>query len=250
MYIIIILSISLITSFVFVFVFIYSKNKTIKPSFIEKSTKFSENKKFNENREVYGYNTLDYSDPSIKFKEISLKHNIDNEIIDIFNKFLHNKPKDGVQEIIYGNDKNKIKLYINYENNIYCIEKLNSKYSLKIYEPFIFNKKFLDNFVNKKQSDLFCNLFKVNNDNIVYIKYPQDNDFNINSIHINLREPIKIKDNKNKILELLKTFNLNTEGINQWFNKYNNYLIIWIAITKQGNKNDITFYYREKILNN
>jgi hypothetical protein len=61
------------------------------------------------------------------------------------------------------------------------------------------------------------------------------------STHVDVRnKDLNIGKNHDKIVKLLIRFRYNIDGIEAWFNKYNNYTFSWISIHKRF----ITFYYR------
>lgn len=214
------------------------------PSFTEYSTKFSKDK-INDKRVVYGYNTLD---DTCTFNDIVKNHNIDKKTINFYNS-LFAKDEDDITEIIYGFDGKKSKLYVNSNNYIYGIEKNNLNYSLRIYEPYLFDKKALDAFIGTEKSNIFCRLFKVKNNSIVYTKRNQNDNFKMNCINFAITK-YQIKDYKKEILRMLHIFNLCSQRFEEWFNSNKNQYIYWIAINKSDKENsepeyNITFYYRK-----
>ncbi len=61
------------------------------------------------------------------------------------------------------------------------------------------------------------------------------------SIHINLKDDnLKIGENAGKIKKVLDAYKCNKDGIENWFEKYKDYTISWIAL----NKGSVTVYYR------
>ena len=61
------------------------------------------------------------------------------------------------------------------------------------------------------------------------------------SIHINLKnDKLKIGENSDKIIKVLDAYKCNKDGIDNWFKKYKDYTISWIAL----NKDSVTVYYR------
>ena len=216
------------------------------PTFTEYSTKFSKNK-INDKRVIFGYRV---DDSSITFNDIVKNHNIDKKTINFYKTLF--KDENDITEIIYGFDGPKSKLYINSNNIIYGIEKDNSNYSLRIYDPYLFDKKALDNFIGYKRSTTFCKLFKVQQNSIVYTKRNQNDNFKMNSINFAITK-YKIKDYKKEIMNVLQIFNLYSHKFEEWFNTNQQYNIYWIAINKISNESmddheqefNVTFYYRK-----
>ena len=182
------------------------------PTFIEYSTKFSKNK-INDKRIVYGYRM---DDQTISFKDIVKNHNIDKKTINFYNT-LFSKENDDILEIIYGFDSNKSKLYINSNNTIYGIEKDGINYSLRIYDPYTFDKKALDAFIGTDKSTIFCELFQVKQNSIIYTKRNQNDNFKMNSINFAITK-YKINNYKKEILKVLQIFDLCSENFEEWFN--------------------------------
>ena len=210
-------------------------------SFTEYSSKFSKDK-INDKKVVYGYII---NDKSIIFNDIVKNHNIDIKTINFYNT-LFSKDKNDITEIIYGIDGKKSKLYVNSNNCIYCIEKNNLNYSLQLYEPYLFDKKALNAFIGNEKSDIFCELFRIKNNSIVYTKRNKNN-FKMNSINFTITK-YKISDYKKEILRVLNIFNLCNDGFEEWFNLNQNLYIYWISINKsekENNQTNITFYYRK-----
>lgn len=209
------------------------------PTFTEYSTKFSENK-INDKRVIYGYRV---DDNSVSFNDIVKNHNIDKKTINFYNT-LFLKDEHNISEIIYGFDGPKSKLYINSNNIIYGIEKEGVNYSLRIYDPFLFDKKALDNFIGGEKSTMFCEAFDIKQNSIVYTKRNQNDDFKMNCINFAITK-YKIKDYKKEIMVMLKIFNLCSERFEEWFNLNQQNYIYWIAINKVLDKCNLTFYYRK-----
>ena len=217
------------------------------PSFIECSTKFSKNK-INNKRVVYGYRV---DDESVSFNDIVKNHNIDKKTINFY-QTLFSKNENDITEIIYGFDGPKSKLYVNSNNTIYGIEKDRFNYSLRIYDPYLFDKKALDTFIGYEKSTMFCELFNIEPNSIVYTKRNQNDNFKMNSINFAITK-YKISNYKKEILNVLNIFNLYSEKFEEWFNSNKNQYIYWIAINKLSNESideheqefNITFYYRK-----
>ena len=185
-------------------------------------------------------------DQRISFNDIVKNHNIDNKTVNFYNS-LFSKDSDDIIEIIYGFDGPKSKLYVNSNNTIYGIEKDTQNYSLRIYEPFLFDKKALDTFIGPDKSTIFCDLFRIKQNSIVYTKRNQNDNFKMNSINFAIKK-YRIKDYKKEILKVLEIFNLCSDTFESWFNLNKNQYIYWIAINKVNNTKEynVTFYYREK----
>ena len=61
------------------------------------------------------------------------------------------------------------------------------------------------------------------------------------SVHINLKDDnLKIGENSDKIIRILDAYKCNKDGIDNWFEKYKDYTISWLAL----NKGSVTVYYR------
>jgi hypothetical protein len=61
------------------------------------------------------------------------------------------------------------------------------------------------------------------------------------SIHINLKDDkLKIGESSDKIIRILDAYKCNKDGIDNWFEKYKDYTISWIALNKGG----VTVCYR------
>ena len=210
-----------------------------RPTFTEYSTKFSKNK-INDKRIIYGYRV---DDSSVSFKDIIKNHNIDKKTVNFYNT-LFLKDEHNITEIIYGFDGPKSKLYINSNNIIYGIEKDNEEYSLRIYDPFLFEKKALDNFIGLEKSTMFCELFNIKQNSIVYTKRNQNDNFKMNCINFAITK-YKIKDYKKEIMTILQIFNLSSESFEDWFKLNQQNYIYWIAINKVLDEYTITFYYRK-----
>ena len=209
------------------------------PTFTEYSTKFSKNK-INDKRVIYGYRV---DDSWVSFNDIVKNHNIDQKTVNFYNT-LFLKDEHNISEIIYGFDGPKSKLYINSNNIIYGIEKDGVNYSLRIYDPFLFDKKALDHFIGTEKSTMFCELFNIKQNSIVYTKRNQNDDFKMNSINFAITK-YKIKHYKKEILAMLNIFNLSSERFEDWFKINQQNYIYWIAINKVLDEHNVTFYYRK-----
>ena len=136
------------------------------------------------------------------------------------------------------------KLYINNYDEIYGIENDKNNYTIRVYKPDAFFKKpELDRFVGNERSDALYNLFNLEEEIVVYKKYDQKTDFNLNFYLIAI-EKYLIRDYKEQIVKLLNVFKCKTYNIESWFKKYNDYYLYWIAIGKKDDSIELTFYYR------
>jgi hypothetical protein len=237
--IIIFISILLIL-FIFVF-YNYNQDNPI----IEYSIKFTHDKPFNNDRLIYAYN---YNLDNDKFiTNIFKKHNVDSKLIYFYNNLFKTIDK---YELIYGIDKktNVSKLYITTKEPdiIYGIEKRYDAYSMRYYKgDGDFRKKEFDKFIGLKNSTIFYNLFNIEDKTVVYKKYDQSYNYELNSYHFNF-ENYRINDYKDNIKKLLQFYNCNIDNLDSWLEKNKNYYIYWIGITKKDNI-EVTIYYRKNI---
>ena len=219
-----------------------------KPRIKEFSCKFTENNKFNDTRFIVLCNNLD------NIESFFSQYNIDKKLREFFYK--NTKDRNQVLEIGYGYDhinSNVSKLYIAYHNEyIYGIEKIYNKYTTRFYKPIcIFYKTQLDNLIGLYKSSIFYSLFNIDKiysicNSTVYSKHDYKYGFIPNSYHIFVGNyNIIIGENKNRIKSLVKLCKLNTQDIDIWLNKYENYRIQWIAFTNKKNKIELSFYYRD-----
>jgi hypothetical protein len=103
----------------------------------------------------------------------------------------------------------------------------------------------LDKFIGYEKSTTLYNLFNLEEEIVVYKKYDQKTNFNLNFYLIAI-EKYLISDYREQIVTLLKAFKCNTYNINDWFIKYSDYYLYWIAIGKKEETIELTFYYRIK----
>jgi hypothetical protein len=206
--------------------------------YIEYSCKFSTHKPYDDSRKLYAFDMTKDVDVDKQFK----KYNVDSKLIDFYDKLFKKMEKN---EFALAFGVNGIsKLYINNYNEIYGIEKANNNYTIRVYKPDEFFKKpELDRFVGTEKSTTLYNLFNLEEEIVVYKKYDQKTDFNLNFYLIAI-EKYLIADYKEQIVTLLKAFDCKTDNIDTWFNKYSGYYLYWIAIGKKDDSIEVTFYYR------
>jgi hypothetical protein len=103
-------------------------------------------------------------------------------------------------------------------------------------------KKLGDEALNK---DNLKDLFNLEDEIVVYKKFDQKTNFNLNFYLIAIDKYL-ISDYREQIVTLLKDFKCNTDNIDDWLNKYSAYYLYWIAIGKKDETIELTFYYRIK----
>ena len=123
-----------------------------------------------------------------------------------------------VKEVIVGKDEKKFYV-IDQSGFIHCITDNGDKFE---YTP-----------KTLKCKGVFANTF-----NKESIGAYMDSD---GSVHLDMRnDKLKIGENADKIIKMLDAYKCNKDGIDEWFNKYTNYTISWIAL----NKGIVTIYYK------
>jgi hypothetical protein len=208
--------------------------------YIEYSAKFSTHKPYDDNRKLYAFDMTKDIDLDKQFK----RYNVDNKLIDFYNKLFKKMDKNEFALAFGANGISK--LYINNYNEIYGIEKSKNDYTIRVYKPDEFFKKpELDRFVGLERSTTLYNLFNLEEEIVVYKKYDQKTDFNLNFYLIAI-EKYLINDYREQIVTLLKAFKCKTDNIDVWLNKYSDYYLYWIAIGKKEETIELTFYYRIK----
>ena len=208
--------------------------------YIEYSAKFSTHKPYDDRRKLYAFDMTKDVDVEKQFK----KYKVDSNLIYFYNKLFKKMDKN---EFALAFGSNEIsKLYINNYDEIYGIEKANNNYTIRVYKPDEFFKKpELDIFIGNERSDALYTLFNLEEEIVVYKKYDQKTDFNLNFYLIAI-EKYLIADYEEQIVTLLKVFKCKTDNIENWFKKYSNYYLYWIAIGKKDDSIELTFYYRFK----
>jgi len=208
--------------------------------YIEYSAKFSTHKPYDDNRKLYAFDMTKDIDLDKQFK----KYNVDSKLIDFYNKLFKKMDKNEFALAFGANGISK--LYINNYHEIYGIEKSNNNYTIRVYKPDEFFKKpELDKFVGLERSTSLYNLFNLEEEIVVYKKYDQKTNFNLNFYLIAIKKYL-INDYREQIVILLKAFKCKTDNINVWLNKYGGYYLYWIAIGKKEDTIELTFYYRIK----
>ena len=250
--------------------------KEEKPYILEKSIKFSQNEKYNNDRYIYLYSK------NIKSKEEAIFKNnkFENEFVTFYQdrknnrnkKFyqldIENPPKISgplnVNEIIIGEDKgvNSKKIYYTADNNIYGMVKKNNKIYYRYYSlDDNYTKDKLEKLIGKERTDIFYKVFNIKKDGKYLLEDKKSMVFEIfesDSLNNKRETPIaynffikplnfKLGFQKEKLNKFLKAFNCNTDGFEEWCdmkeNKSKN--IYWLAITRKSVKPTITFYYRD-----
>lgn len=243
---------------------------------MEKSIKFSADQKFNDDRYIHLY-----SNELVKNeKKIFKKHNVDAEFVKFYNnrdknrnkKFyqldIENPPRItgnmAIYEIIIGEDKgeNSKKLYYTSENTIYCIIKKNNKILYKCYSADEhYKSKKMEKLVGQERSDSFNKIFNIKKNGKGFLESKKTAIYEIfetDSLDKDKGEPIayhffvkplhlKIGFQKDKLKKLLKDYNCNIEGFDDWCQKKDikNKIINWVAISRRSAKPTITIYYRD-----
>jgi len=235
MILLIIIIIILILCFIY-----YSKYYKEDYHYIEHSAKFSTHKPYDDSRKLYAFDMTKDIDVNKQFK----KYKVDSKLIYFYDKLFKQMDKNEFA-LAFGNSGIS-KLYINNYDEIYGIEKSKDDYTIRVYKPDEFFKKpEMDTFVGNEKSTALYNLFKLPEEVVVYKKYDQKTNFNLNFYLIAI-EKYLISEYREQIVTLLKTFKCKTENIDIWFKKYSNYYLYWIAIGKKDDSIEITFYYRVK----
>ena len=212
--------------------------------YIEYSAKFSTHKPYDDNRKLYAFDMTKDIDVDKQFK----KYKVDIKLIDFYNKLFKQMDKNEFALAFGANGISK--LYINNYDEIYGIEKSVEKdttnYTIRVYKPDEFFKKpELDEFIGLERSTTLYNLFNLEDEIVVYKKFDQKTNFNLNFYLIAIDKYL-ISDYREQIVTLLKDFKCNTDNIDDWLNKYSAYYLYWIAIGKKDETIELTFYYRIK----
>ena len=256
--------------------FTNSNNKKKKNEYtLEESIKFDSDKKFNDKRYIYLYN-----DFQGKEKSIFQQNKLDLDFVKFYNNKKNNRNKtffkfdsefEGnisgpieVEEIIIGRDNNVgiEKFYYTADNNIHGVFKKNKKIYYRYYEALEnFKEEMIHKFVGKERSSSFFKLFNIKKNNEKFLEgensyilkmYESDSldkKREIIKAYYFFTKPLNLKIGfqKDKLKKLLKDYNCNIEGFDNWCQQKDkkNKIINWVAISRKSAKPTITIYYRD-----